>query len=127
MKTEEGKERTLKNHLIERIKESGYPLEIEMSNILDPDYIVFNTSRYFDADAQQDRDIDIYAIPMENTRVFTDEELEKRWNHFTCELKLQSNVREAQHIAGFFSLVRFLNQVIFIHQVNILTNSLRLL
>ena len=82
MKPEKEKKRTLEDHLIEKIKESGYPLEIEVSNILDPDYIVFNTSHYFDADAQQDRDIDIYAIPDENTRVFTDEELEKKMNPF---------------------------------------------
>lgn len=82
MKSEEEKKRTLEDHLIEKIKESGYPLEIEVSIMLDPDYIVFNTSYYFDEDAQQDRDIDIYAIPMENTEVFTNEKLAKKMDPF---------------------------------------------
>ena len=76
------KKRTLEDYLVERIKESGFPLEIEVSNMLDSDYIVFNTSYYFDNEAQQDRDIDIYAIPMENTEVFTDEELAKKMDPF---------------------------------------------
>jgi len=78
----ESKKRTLEDYLMERIKESGYPLEIEVSNILDPDYIVFNTSYYFDEEFQQDRDVDIYAIPTENTEVFTDEELAKKMAPF---------------------------------------------
>ena len=76
------KKRTLEDHLVERIKESGYPLEIEVSNMLDSDYMVWNTSYYFDNEAQQDRDIDIYAIPMENTEVFTDEKLAKKMEPF---------------------------------------------
>lgn len=42
------KNRTLEDHLIKRIKKSGYPLEIEISNLLDKKYVVFNTHYYFD-------------------------------------------------------------------------------
>jgi len=60
------KRRTLEEHLIEKIKESGYPLEIEISNLLDEkSYVVFNTQHYFDEESKQGRDIDIYAMPIE--------------------------------------------------------------
>ena len=104
MKTEEGKKRTLEDHLIEKIKESGYPLEIEVSNILDPDYIVFNTSYYFDADAQEDRDIDIYAIPNESTRVFTDKELAKKMKPFYLRTEIAIECkRSTTHCWIFFT------------------------
>ena len=61
------KKRTLEDYLIERIKKSGYPLEIELSNLLDIErYVVFNTRYYFDEDEKQGRDIDIYAMPLES-------------------------------------------------------------
>lgn len=53
--------KTLENHIISQIKKSGYPLEIEISNLLDNDYAVMNTSFYFDEDLKQGRDIDIFA------------------------------------------------------------------
>jgi len=62
MKPEE-KKKTLEEHLIKRIKKSGYPLEIEISNLLDKDYVVFNTKYYFDEETKKGRDIDIYASP----------------------------------------------------------------
>lgn len=60
----EGKKKTLEDYLIERIKKSGYPLEIEISNLLDHKYVIFNAQYYFDEEAKQGRDIDIYAIPL---------------------------------------------------------------
>jgi len=100
----ERKKRTLEDNLIEKIKESGYPLEIEVSNILDPDYIVFNTSYYFDKDAQQDRDIDIYAIPNENTRVFTDEELAKKMKPFYLRTEIAIECKKSTtHCWIFFT------------------------
>lgn len=104
MKPEEEKKKTLEDHLIEKIKESSYPLEIEVSNKLDPDYIVFNTSYYFDADAQQDREIDIYAIPLENTRVFTDEELEKKMKPFYLRTEIAIECKKSTtHCWIFFT------------------------
>jgi len=67
--------RTLENHLTEEIKRSGYPLEIEVSSLLDKDYIVFNTQYYFDEDIKQGRDIDIYAIPFLNVDDIADDKL----------------------------------------------------
>ena len=57
--------KTLEDHLIQQVKKSGYPLEIEISNILDgKEYAVFNSQYYFDAETQQGRDIDAYAVPL---------------------------------------------------------------
>jgi effector-binding domain-containing protein len=52
-------------HIIEKIKRTGYPLEIEASNSLENKrFVVFNTQYYFDEEIQQGRDIDIYALPL---------------------------------------------------------------
>lgn len=60
------KKKTLDDHYLEEIKKSGYPLEIRISNLLDNrGYVVFNTHYYFDEEAKQGRDIDIYAMPKE--------------------------------------------------------------
>ena len=65
MKQEEGKG-TLEDYLIERIKKSGYPLEIEISDALEREkFVVFNTQYYFDEERKQGRDVDIYALPLE--------------------------------------------------------------
>lgn len=79
---ESEKRRTVEDHLIEKIKESGYPLEIEISTLLDKEYVVFNTQYYFDEEIKQGRDLDIYAIPYANLDFFTDEELAKKLLHF---------------------------------------------
>lgn len=60
----EDKKRHLEEYLIERIKKSGYPLEIRISDLLDEDHYVSNTQYYFDEHEKQGRDIDIYAIPI---------------------------------------------------------------
>ena len=57
---------TLEDYLIEKMKKSGYPLEIEISDSLENErFVVFNTQYYFDEEAKQGRDIDVYAIPLE--------------------------------------------------------------
>lgn len=58
------KKKTLEDFLVEAIKKSGYPLEIEISNLLDKNYFVSNTQYYFDEEAKQGRDIDIFASPL---------------------------------------------------------------
>jgi len=58
--------KSVEEHLVEQIKKSGYPLEIEISNLLDKGkYAVFNTQYYYDEETKQGRDIDIYAMPLE--------------------------------------------------------------
>lgn len=65
MKPEERKD-TLEDYLIEKVKKSGYPLEIEVSNALENErFVIFNTQYYYDEEAHQGRDIDIYALPLE--------------------------------------------------------------
>jgi len=61
----EEKKDSLEDYLLGKVKKSGYPLEIDVSNILEDErFVVFNTQYYFDEEAQQGRDIDIYAIPI---------------------------------------------------------------
>lgn len=48
-------------YLKKEILKTGYPLEIEISSILDRGWLVFNTDSYFDQDEEKLRDIDIRA------------------------------------------------------------------
>lgn len=53
-------------YLKKEIKKTGYPLEIEISSILDRGWAVFNTDSYFDRDEGKLRDIDIRADKIYN-------------------------------------------------------------
>lgn len=54
---------TLIGHLKNEIRRTGYPLEIQISSILDKQWhSVMNTDSYFDREEQKLRDIDINAI-----------------------------------------------------------------
>ena len=57
------KEKTLKDHLIDEIKRSGYPLEICISSILeDNDWVVLNNQPFRDSDEDKLRSVDILAF-----------------------------------------------------------------
>jgi len=56
------KRRKLEDHIREVIQRTGYPLEIEVSDILEKDWVVFNNVPYLDEDENKTRTIDIYAI-----------------------------------------------------------------
>lgn len=56
------KKDSLEDFLLRKVRESGYPLEIEVSSLLDKNYSVYNTAYYFDVETQQNRDIDIHAF-----------------------------------------------------------------
>jgi hypothetical protein len=49
-------------HLKEEILRTGYPLEIEISALLDNEWIVFNNDSYLDLEESKSREIDIFAI-----------------------------------------------------------------
>jgi hypothetical protein len=74
MNLEKEKKKTFEEHLTAEIEKSGYPLEIEISSLLDKEYRVLNTHYYFDEEAKKGRDIDIYAIPrdVDNNFIKTD-------------------------------------------------------
>ena len=98
------KKRTLEDHLIEKIEESGYPLEIEISALLDKEYLVFNTQYYFDEELKQGRDIDIYAIPHVNIDVFTDEELRKKLDPFHLRTEIAVECKKSEtHVWMFYT------------------------
>ena len=98
----EEKKRTLKDHLIERIKKSGFPLEIEISNLLDKEFVVFNTQYYFDEELKQGRDIDIYAIPNAILETYTNEELEKRIAPFSLMTEIAVECKKSETHAWVF-------------------------
>ena len=55
------KARTMEDHLVDEIQRTGYPLEIEISELLDQNWHVFNNQPYLDEDENKTREIDIYA------------------------------------------------------------------
>lgn len=64
-KTFNEKKESCEEHILRQIKKSGYPLEIEISEILDDKCLdVFNTQYYYDVEGQTGRSIDIFAQPM---------------------------------------------------------------
>lgn len=96
------KNRTLEDHLIKRIKKSGYPLEIEISNLLDKEYVVFNTHYYFDEERKQGRDIDIYAMPLDvelDTKLV---EMEKKLLPFRLRTELVVECKKTETHAWVF-------------------------
>ena len=61
--------------MIGKIKESGYPLEIEVSNVLDKNYSLFNNAYYFDTETRQHRNIDIHASPIDRKEKYYEKRL----------------------------------------------------
>lgn len=96
------KRRTFEDHLVKKIKESGYPLEMEISSLLDKEYVVFNTQYYFDEEIKQGRDIDIYAIPYVNLELFTNEELEKKIAPFELRTEIAVECKKSETHAWVF-------------------------
>jgi hypothetical protein len=91
------RKRTLEDHLVQQVKKSGYPLEIEISNILDgKDYVVFNSEYYFDEEIQQGRDIDVYAVPLET------DPLDEKISPFVLRLELAIECKKSEPYAWVF-------------------------
>jgi len=51
----------MEDHIIDSIRATGYPLEIEVSNLMDRDWVVYNNQPYLDEDENKTREIDIFA------------------------------------------------------------------
>ena len=75
----------IKDFLKDRIAKTGYPLEIEISSILDRDWHVYNTEAYVDRDEGKLRDVDIRA---ERFAVDRDTLL---WSNLVIECKKDEN------------------------------------
>lgn len=69
--------RTLEEHLKREILKTGYPLEIQVSSLLEREsFIPFNTHYFFDEELRIGRDIDIFSHPPTETEMdLTDETL----------------------------------------------------
>lgn len=55
------KKRGLEEHLSDQIRKSGHPLEIELSLILEKDWVIENNSPFRDPDEGKLRSVDIKA------------------------------------------------------------------
>lgn len=97
MKREEGQD-LLEDYFIEKIKKSGYPLEIEVSNLLDRDYCVFNTHYYFDEETKQDRDLDIYGMPISMPIL----NLDKKLTPLSLRTEVAIECKKSEAYAWFF-------------------------
>ena len=79
------------NHLKKEIKKTGYPLEIELSSILDKKWQVQNTASYFDEDEKKMRDLDLVA-----TRYF------QEVGEFFLEVNLEIECKKDENFAWVF-------------------------
>jgi hypothetical protein len=103
MKPEDGKKKGLEDYLVEKIKESGYPLEIEVSNLLDKKYLVHNTQFYFDEERKQGRDIDVYADPLLNIELaYRDGKLAKKLAPFHLRFEIAIECKKSKTHAWLF-------------------------
>lgn len=57
----------LEEYLTRELTRTGYPLEIEVSSMLEDMYIVYNNEYFFDSDENKAREIDVSAYPLEGT------------------------------------------------------------
>jgi len=56
--------KNLEDYLAKELSRTGYPLEIEISSILDKTYVVSNNEYFFDWEEDKAREIDIDAFPL---------------------------------------------------------------
>lgn len=93
------KKKALEDHLIEKIEKSGYPLEIEISGLLDKEYVVFNTQYYFDEKTKQGRAIDIHAMPFGSSRM---KKLDKAIAPFRLRTEIVAECKKSETHAWVF-------------------------
>lgn len=55
----------LEEYLVQELTRTGYPLEIEISSMLDNKYSINNNAYFFDWEEEKAREIDIAAFPLE--------------------------------------------------------------
>ncbi len=56
------KSKPQEEYLLKLLEKTRFPLEVEVSDLLEPDWIVFNNEAYVDEDEGKTREIDIFAI-----------------------------------------------------------------
>lgn len=91
------------DYLLERVKDSGYPLEIEISNLLDirKEYVVMNTQYYYDIETSKGRDIDIYAFYLKSL-------LSEKVESFSLRTELAIECKKSEsHVWVFYTRPRF--------------------
>jgi hypothetical protein len=93
-------EKKLRRYLKARIKEEGYPLELEISDIFDRknDWIVHNNKYFFDDEFKIGRTIDIEAVNQ------ADSKISKKMNPFfsVCRIPIECK-KSSSHAWVFFS------------------------
>src|SRR5213592_2645104 len=58
-------------HLLEQLAKTGFPLEVEVSDLLEPNWLVFPNEAYVDEDEGKTREIDMFAIHNSETDQLT--------------------------------------------------------
>jgi hypothetical protein len=97
------REQDLKSYLRKEISATGFPLEIEISSMLDKDWIVSNNDPYVDEDEDKTREIDIYAV--HRSSVFTDERIRREIFAVTSNLIIECK-KATTHAWVFFTRPR---------------------
>nr|MDO8100390.1 hypothetical protein [Candidatus Njordarchaeota archaeon] len=97
-------EQRSKSFVRKAISETGFPLEIEISSILDKDWIVYNNDPYVDEDEDKTRDIDIYAVHL--TSVYTSEQWKRRDMFFVMKNLVVECKRSLTHAWVLFTRPR---------------------
>jgi hypothetical protein len=98
------REQDLKSYLRKEISATGFPLEIEISSILDNAYwIVSNNDPYVDEDEEKTREIDVYAV--HRTSVFTDKIIRRDIFAVTSNLIIECK-KATTHAWVFFTRPR---------------------
>jgi hypothetical protein len=97
-----GEKRNLEDFLMQKVKESGYPLEIEISSLLDNEFVIFNTQYYYDEELKQGRDIDIYAIPNIRLEEYTMYDIEDQLRPFSLRTDLAVECKKSEKHAWVF-------------------------
>ncbi|MGD0175697.1 MAG: hypothetical protein ABSC50_02600 [Candidatus Bathyarchaeia archaeon] len=64
--------KSLTQHIMEQLMKTGYPLEIEVSDIMEHDWSVFNNLPYVDEKESKTREIDIYAVHLSEPAQITE-------------------------------------------------------
>lgn len=68
---EDRNRKTLEEHLIGEIQKTGFPLEIEVSDLMQENWVVLNNTPYLDSDKNENRTIDIYGIHESDTEAIS--------------------------------------------------------
>jgi hypothetical protein len=90
--------KTVEDHILNEIQKTGYPLEIEISDLLEKDWFVINGQPFLDLDTNEIREIDLMAAPW----VEADDELRKGKEPIGVSIELAIECKKSNTHAWVF-------------------------